>query len=55
MAPDFTRHLRPGGAVVLSGLLAAEERLVLAAFRAARFRLRQRIQLAAWVTLILTR
>ncbi len=55
MAPAFARHLRPDGIVVLSGLLAAEERLVLAAFHAARFRLRRRIRLGAWVTLILTR
>ena len=55
MAPAFARHLRPGGAAVLSGLLATEERLVLAAFRAVRLRLRRRIRLGAWVTLILTR
>ena len=55
MAPAFARHLRPGGAAVLSGLLATEERLVLAAFRAVGFRLRRSIRLGAWVTLILTR
>ena len=55
MAPDFARHLRPGRVVVLSGLLATEERLVLAAFRAAGLRLKRRIRLGAWVTLILTR
>ena len=55
MAPAFARHLRPSGAAVLSGLLAGEERLVLAAFRAAGLRLRRRIRLGAWVTLILTR
>ena len=55
MAPAFAQHLRPGGTAVLSGLLAAEERLVLAAFRAAGLRLRQRIRLGTWVTLILTR
>ena len=55
MAPAFARHLRPGGTAVLSGLLATEERLVLAAFRAVGFRLRRRIRLGAWVTLILTR
>ena len=55
MAPAFARHLSPGGAVVLSGLLADEERLVLAALRAARLRLRHRIRLGAWATLILTR
>ena len=55
MAPAFARHLRPGGAAVLSGLLATEERLVLAAFRAVGLRLRRRIGPGAWVTLILTR
>ena len=55
MAPDFARHLWPGGVAVLSGLLADEERLVLAAFRTRRLRLRRRIRLGAWVTLILTR
>ena len=55
MAPDFSRYLWPGGVAVLSGLLADEERLVLAAFRTRRLRLRRRIRLGAWVTLILTR
>ena len=55
MAPDFSRHLQPGGVAVLSGLLADEERLVLAAFRTRGLRLRRRMRLGAWVTLILTR
>ena len=55
MAPGVARYLRPGGAAVLSGLIAAEERQVLAAFRAVGLRLRRRIRLGAWVTLILTR
>ena len=55
MAPALARHLSFGGAVVLSGLLADEERLVLAALRAARLRLWRRIRLGAWATLILTR
>ena len=55
MAPAFARHLRPGGAVVLSGLLLSEEPQVLAAFRAVRLRLRHRIRLGDWGTLILTR
>ena len=55
MAPAFARHLRPGGALVLSGLLATEERQVLAAFRAHRLRLRHRVAVGAWITLILTR
>ena len=55
MAPTFARHLGPGGTAVLSGLIAAEERLVLTAFRTRGLRLRRRIRLGAWVTLILTR
>ena len=55
MAPAFARHLEPRGGAVLSGLLATEERLVLAAFRAAGLRLGRRIRLGAWVTLMLTR
>ena len=54
MAPDFARYLLPGGSAVVSGILASEERLVLAAFRTVRFRLRRRIRLGTWVTLILT-
>ena len=55
LAPAFARHLRPGGTVVLSGLLRTEEQLVLSALRAARLRLWRRIRLGAWATLILTR
>ena len=55
MAPACARLLRRRGALVLSGLLASEERFVLAAFRARRLRLRCRIFLDPWVTLILTR
>ena len=54
LAPAFARHLQPGGVVVISGLLAAEEPLVLAAFRAVRLRLRRRMRLGDWSTLILT-
>ena len=54
MAPAFARHLRPGGTVVVSGLLTTEEPLVLSAFRAARLRLRQRVVFGCWATLILT-
>ena len=55
MAPAFARHLRPGGTVVLSGLLTTEEQLVLSAFRAVRLKLWRRIWLGDWATLILTR
>ena len=55
MAPAFARHLEPRGGAVLSGLLATEERLVLAAFRAHGLSIRRRTTLGAWVTLMLTR
>ena len=54
LALAFARHLRPGGVVVVSGLLTTEETLVLAAFGAVRLRLRWRIRLGDWATLILT-
>ena len=54
LAPAFARHLQPGGVAVVSGLLAIEEPLVLAAFRAVRLRLRWRLRLGDWATLILT-
>jgi ribosomal protein L11 methyltransferase len=55
MAPTFARHVRRSGIVVLSGILASEERIVLGRFRAGGFRLCERISLGAWVTLMLTR
>ena len=54
LAPAFARHLQPGGVAVVSGLLTVEEPLVLAAFRAVRLRIRRRIRLGDWATLILT-
>ena len=54
LAPAFARHLQPGGVAVVSGLLAIEEPLVLAAFRAVRLRLWRRLRLGDWATLILT-
>ena len=48
LAPVFARHLQPGGVVIVSGLLAAEEPLVLAAFRAVRLGLRRRMRLGDW-------
>ncbi len=55
MAPDLARVLAPGGVAVLSGLLARQERAVLAAHRACRMRLVRRIRLQGWHTLVLTR
>ncbi len=55
MAPALARALAPGGVAVLSGLLARQERAVLAAHRAQRLTLRRRIRLSGWHTLVLAR
>ncbi len=54
-APGLAARLAPGGVVVLSGLLARQERAVLAAYRARRLALIERIALAGWHTLVLGR
>ncbi len=51
MAPEFLRHLAPGGVAVLSGLLADQEREVLEGY--APLVLGRRIALGDWVTLVL--
>ena len=55
MAPALARALAPGGVAVLSGLLARQERAVLAAHRAQRLTLRRRLRLSGWHTLVLAR
>lgn len=55
MAKDAARRLAPGGLLVLSGLLAGQERLVLEAHRRRRLHLVRRILADGWVTLLLTR
>ncbi|HLG88410.1 MAG TPA: 50S ribosomal protein L11 methyltransferase [Alphaproteobacteria bacterium] len=55
MAPSLARRLAPGGAAVLSGLLARQERGVLAAYRAAGLKLVARRRIAGWSTLMLAR
>jgi ribosomal protein L11 methyltransferase len=54
MARDLARHLAPRGSVILAGLLDAQAPAVVGAHRAAGLRLRRRIQLEAWSTLVLT-
>ena len=54
-APGLAARLAPGGVVVLSGLMARQERAVLAAYRARRLALVERIALAGWHTLVLER
>jgi ribosomal protein L11 methyltransferase len=55
MAPALARALAPGGVAVLSGLLADQERSVLAAHRAQRLRLVRRYRREGWHTLVLAR
>lgn len=55
LAPAIARHLAPGGWTVLSGLIARQERAVLAAYRARGLRLARRIALGGWSTLALRR
>ena len=53
MARDLARSVAPGGSVILSGLLARQEAGVLASYRAQHLRLRGRIVIDGWSTLIL--
>ncbi len=55
MAPELARQLAPGGVAVLSGLLSPQQRAVLAAHRAQGLRLKARIALGEWTTLVLRR
>ncbi len=55
LAQDIKRALRPGGWVILSGLLRTQERRVLAAYRSRGFRLRRRLHRDAWSVLVLQR
>lgn len=53
MAPDITRHLRPGGVVVLSGLLTRDAIPVASVYRRCGLPLQQCLTLGSWATLIL--
>lgn len=55
MAPDIARELAPGGRLVLSGILAGQRRMVLAAFRQAGLYHRRTLWRDEWVTLHLER
>ena len=55
MARRMRDALAPGAAVVLSGLLARQERQVLSAYRAQGLRLVERIAIDGWHTLVLRR
>ena len=52
MAPRYRCHLKPGGSgVILAGMLAAQERRVLSAFRAQRLTPVARLAIGEWVIL----
>ena len=55
LAQDIHGELRPGGYVILSGLLRTQQRMVLAAYASRGFRLRRRILRDAWAALVLIR
>ena len=52
MAADLAAHLAPGGRAILSGLLASQARLVLAAHRRQGLRLERVVQEGGWTTLV---
>jgi ribosomal protein L11 methyltransferase len=54
MAGDLKGVLAPGGRLILSGLLRSQERAVLARYRARHLRLKRRLVLGDWVTLVLS-
>lgn len=54
-APDLARHLAPGGVAVLSGLLDSQERRVMASHERQGLRLKRRVQVEGWTTLIIGR
>jgi ribosomal protein L11 methyltransferase len=53
LAQEIRRTTRPGGSVILSGLLRRQARAVRAAYVSRGFRLVRRIDLDAWTTLVL--
>jgi ribosomal protein L11 methyltransferase len=55
LAPAIARAVKPGGTVILSGLLRGQQRTVLAAYRAQGFGLERRCLRDAWATLVLQR
>ncbi|MGE0749553.1 MAG: 50S ribosomal protein L11 methyltransferase [Variibacter sp.] len=55
MASPLARLLAPGGHIVLSGLLHEHANAALAAYRAHGLRLRRRLPVSEWTTLVLSR
>lgn len=54
MARDLARHLAPGGTAIVAGLFDRQAARVAAVHRAAGLRLRARLDLNIWTTLVLT-
>jgi ribosomal protein L11 methyltransferase len=55
LAPAMARHLAPGGLAILSGLLPAHTRGVVASYRAAGIILSKRIEVDGWSSLLMRR
>jgi len=55
LAQSIKHATKPGGAVILSGLLRSQARTVLAAYRSRGLRLERRLNRDAWTTLVLRR
>ena len=55
MAGSLANRVKPGGSLIVSGLLEKQEKEVLQAMRRAGLRVRERRALATWVTLTLRR
>jgi ribosomal protein L11 methyltransferase len=55
LAQDIKGAVKPGGLVILSGLLRTQERYVRAAYLARGFRIKRRLHRDAWATLVLIR
>jgi ribosomal protein L11 methyltransferase len=55
LAPDFAAATAPGSHLILAGLIARQERAVLAAYRAQGFRMAARRQSGEWPCLLLVR
>ena len=55
LAPELARHIRPGGAAILSGLTQTQARAIEARTLSHGFALKKRIILDGWATLVITR
>jgi len=53
LAPEMAAHVVPGGTIILSGLMASQQRMVIAPYRARGFVPVHRQVLEGWATLVL--